>query len=327
MQDMNQQISSILEQLGLGAISGDLAVSSPVNGAVLGSAPLDSKDDLARKIDGAQQAFLAWRTVPAPRRGELVRLFGEELRQNKEALGALVTLECGKLLQEGYGEVQEMIDICDFAVGQSRLLNGYTMHSERKEHRMYDQYHPLGVVGVISAFNFPVAVWSWNAFIALICGNSVVWKPSPKTPLTAIAVQNICNQVMAEEGFDGLVGLFVDDSSNKLANLFIDAKRIKKLSFTGSSEIGRLVGVRVAERMGKSLLELSGNNALIIDETANLELAIPSVVFGAVGTAGQRCTTTRRLIVHNSRIDEVLGVIKNAYAQVGLRILLLQRNA
>jgi len=243
---------------------------------------------------------------------------GNALRDHKDALGSLVSLEMGKIKAEGDGEVQEMIDMADFAVGQSRMLYGSTMHSERADHRMYDQYHPLGVVGVISAFNFPVAVWSWNAFVALICGNSVVWKPSPKTPLTAIAVQNICNKVLEEEGYEGLVGLFVDDTSNKLANRFIDDRRINKLSFTGSSEIGRLVGVRVAERMGKSLLELSGNNALIIDETANLNLAIPSVVFGAVGTAGQRCTTTRRLLVHSSRIDEVMPIIKNAYAQVNI---------
>jgi aldehyde dehydrogenase (NAD+) len=291
---------------------------SPTTQEVIASVYTASESDYEQVINKAVAAQKKWRSVPAPVRGDLVRRLGNALREHKDALGSLVALEMGKIKAEGDGEVQEMIDMADLAVGQSRMLYGSTMHSERPDHRMYDQYHPLGVVGVISAFNFPVAVWSWNAFVAAICGNAVVWKPSPKTPLTAIAVQNICNNVMAEEGFDGLFGLFIDDNSNKLANLFIDDKRVNKLSFTGSSEIGRLVGVRVAERMGKSLLELSGNNALIIDETANLNLAIPSVVFGAVGTAGQRCTTTRRLIVHSSRIDEVLPVIKNAYGQVNI---------
>ena len=289
---------------------------SPASNERIASVYTASEADYETVVEAAVTAQKSWRRVPAPIRGELVRKMGNALRDHKDALGSLVSLEMGKIKAEGDGEVQEMIDMADFAVGQSRMLYGSTMHSERPDHRMYDQYHPLGVVGVISAFNFPVAVWSWNAFVALICGNAVVWKPSPKTPLTAIAVQNICNKVLEQEGYEGLVGLFVDDTSNKLANRFIDDRRINKLSFTGSSEIGRLVGVRVAERMGKSLLELSGNNALIIDETANLNLAIPSVVFGAVGTAGQRCTTTRRLLVHSSRIDEVMPIIKNAYAQV-----------
>ena len=297
---------------------GVIESSSPTTNELIASVYTASEADYDTIIAKAEAAQLKWRRVPAPIRGDLVRRMGNALREHKDALGNLVSLEMGKIKAEGDGEVQEMIDMADFAVGQSRMLYGSTMHSERPDHRMYDQYHPLGVVGVISAFNFPVAVWSWNAFVAAICGNAVVWKPSPKTPLTAIAVTNICNKVMADEGFDGLFGLFIDDFSNKLANRFIDDKRVKKLSFTGSSEIGRLVGVRVAERMGKSLLELSGNNALIIDETANLTLAIPSVVFGAVGTAGQRCTTTRRLLVHSSRIDEVLPVIKNAYAQVNI---------
>ena len=289
---------------------------SPTTNDLIASVYTASEADYDTVVAKAEAAQLKWRRIPAPLRGDVVRRMGNALREHKDALGSLVALEMGKIKAEGDGEVQEMIDMADFAVGQSRMLYGSTMHSERPDHRMYDQYHPLGVVGVISAFNFPVAVWSWNAFVAAICGNGVIWKPSPKTPLTAIAVTNICNKVMAEEGFDGLFGLFIDDFSNKLANRFIDDKRIKKLSFTGSSEIGRLVGVRVAERMGKSLLELAGNNALIIDETANLKLAIPSVVFGAVGTAGQRCTTTRRLLVHSSRIDEVLTIVKNAYGQV-----------
>ena len=297
---------------------GTIVSISPTTKEEIASVFTASSDDYEKVVAQAVEVQKRWRRVPAPIRGDLVRRIGNALREHKDALGSLVSLEMGKIKAEGDGEVQEMIDMADFAVGQSRMLYGSTMHSERPDHRMYDQYHPLGVVGVISAFNFPVAVWSWNAFVAAICGNAVVWKPSPKTPLTAIAVQNICNKVMAEEGFDGLFGLFIDDTSNQLANRFIDDHRVHKLSFTGSSEIGRLVGVRVAERMGKSLLELSGNNALIIDESANLNLAIPSVVFGAVGTAGQRCTTTRRLLVHSSRIDEVLPVIKSAYAQVNI---------
>ena len=289
---------------------------SPTTGELIAKVYASNDTDYDQVINKAQEAYLKWRRVPAPARGEVVRKLGNALREHKDALGSLVALEMGKIKAEGDGEVQEMIDMADFAVGQSRMLYGNTTHSERPDHRMYDQYHPLGVVGVISAFNFPVAVWSWNAFVAAICGNAVVWKPSPKTPLTAVAVQNIVNSVMVDEGFDGLFGLFVDGTDNHLANRFIDDKTVKKISFTGSSEIGRLVGVRVAERMGKSLLELSGNNALIIDESANLKHAIPSVVFGAVGTCGQRCTSTRRLIVHESRIDEIMPIIKNAYSQV-----------
>ena len=297
---------------------GQIVSESPATNETIATVNTASEADYETVVNAAVDSQKMWRTIPAPIRGDLVRKLGNALRTHKDALGNLVALEMGKIKAEGDGEVQEMIDMADLAVGQSRMLYGSTMHSERPEHRMYDQYHPLGVVGVISAFNFPVAVWSWNAFVALVCGNTVVWKPSPKTPLTAIAVQNICNTVLAEEGYEGILGLFIDDNSNNLANKFIDDKRINKLSFTGSSEIGRLVGVRVAERMGKSLLELSGNNALIIDETANLNLAIPSVVFGAVGTAGQRCTTTRRLLVHSSRIDEVLPIIKSAYEQVNI---------
>jgi aldehyde dehydrogenase (NAD+) len=289
---------------------------SPTTGETIAQVNLANQDDYEQVVSKAEAAYDKWRRVPAPQRGEIVRLMGDALRKHKDALGSLVSLEMGKIKAEGDGEVQEMIDMADFAVGQSRMLYGKTMHSERPEHRMYEQWHPLGVVGVMSAFNFPVAVWSWNAFIAAICGNAVVWKPSPKTPLTGIAVQNICNEVLKDAGFDGLFGLFIDGDKNELANRFIDDERVKKLSFTGSSTVGRMVGERVAKRMGKSLLELSGNNALIIDETADLNLAVPSVVFGAVGTCGQRCTSTRRLIVHESRVDEVVNVIKNAYGQV-----------
>ncbi len=289
---------------------------SPASGKLIAKVYSSNDTDYEQVIEKAQEAFIKWRRVPAPARGEIVRKLGNALRENKDALGSLVSLEMGKIKAEGDGEVQEMIDMADFAVGQSRMLYGNTTHSERPDHRMYDQYHPLGVVGVISAFNFPVAVYSWNAFIAAICGNATVWRPSSKTPLTAIAVQKIMNSVMAKEGFDGLFGLFIGGSKHDLANRFVGDNRVKKMSFTGSTEIGRMVGVRVAERMGKSLLELAGNNALIIDETANLKHAIPSVVFGAVGTCGQRCTSTRRLLIHENIFDEVLGIVKNAYAQV-----------
>ncbi|MBB70779.1 MAG: aldehyde dehydrogenase family protein [Legionellales bacterium] len=262
----------------------------------------------------ATEAARHWRTVPAPQRGELIRLMGEALRAKKDLLGSLVALEMGKSKEEGDGEVQEMIDIADFAVGQSRMLYGKTMHSERFQHRMYEQWQPLGVVGVISAFNFPVAVWAWNAFIAAICGNTVVWKPSHKTPLCAIAVQHICNQVMRDADMPGIFSLLICD--NDRAASFVDDGRVKLVSFTGSTNVGRQVGERVAKRMGKVLLELGGNNAIIVDETADLSLAVPAVVFGAVGTAGQRCTTTRRLIVHESIADELLKKVIYAYQQI-----------
>ncbi len=289
---------------------------SPTTGKLIAKVYSSNDTDYEQVINKAQEAQLKWRRVPAPARGEVVRKLGNALRENKDALGSLVALEMGKIKAEGDGEVQEMIDMADFAVGQSRMLYGNTTHSERPDHRMYDQYHPLGIVGVISAFNFPVAVWSWNAFVSAICGNATVWRPSSKTPLTAVAVQHIVNQVMVKEGFDGLFGLFIGGSKYDLANRFVDDTRVKKMSFTGSTEIGRMVGVKVAERMGKSLLELAGNNALIIDESANLKHAIPSVVFGAVGTCGQRCTSTRRLLVHENIYDEIMPVIKNAYSQV-----------
>ncbi len=289
---------------------------SPANGEEIAKVYTASESDYETIIDKAEAAFNEWRTIPAPLRGELVRKMGDALREKKDALGSLVSLEMGKSKSEGDGEVQEMIDMADFAVGQSRMLYGKTMHSERPQHRMYEQWQPLGLVGVISAFNFPVAVWSWNAFIAAICGNVTIWKPSPKTPLTAVAVQNICNQVLKDSGYTPIFYMFVDSESNQLAERFITDKRVKKMSFTGSSVVGKMVGVKVAERMGKCLLELAGNNALIIDETANLEHAIPAVAFGAVGTAGQRCTTTRRLIVHESIVDSVTDVLVKAYKQV-----------
>ena len=288
---------------------------NPATGQRLAQVRGATEDDYEHVMTAAVDAARQWRQVPAPKRGEAIRLMGEELRVHKDALGSLVSLENGKIKAEGDGEVQEMIDIADFAVGQSRMLYGLTMHSERVQHRMYEQWHPLGVVGVISAFNFPVAVWSWNAFLAAIAGNSVVWKPSPKTSLCALAVQQICNRVLERHSLPPVFQLFID-SGTHLATRFVDDKRVALVSFTGSTHVGRHIGVRVAERLGKSLLELGGNNAIIVDETANFELVVPAIVFGAVGTAGQRCTTTRRVLVHRSRAAELERRLIAAYHQV-----------
>ena len=266
-------------------------------------------------LDAARTSQAEWRKLPAPVRGDAVRLIGNALRDNKDALGSLVTLEMGKIKAEGDGEVQEMIDVADLAVGQARMLYGKTMHSERPLHRMYEQWHPLGVVGIISAFNFPVAVYSWNALIAAVCGNVNVWKPSPKTPLCGVAVQKIVTEALADADLPDAFYL-INDGSNQLAQTFVDDRRVDLLSFTGSSAIGRKVGERVAARMGKSLLELGGNNAIIVDEHANLDLAVPAIVFGSVGTAGQRCTTTRRILVHQSRMAELKERLVSAYGQV-----------
>jgi aldehyde dehydrogenase (NAD+) len=287
----------------------------PATGQVIGRVRASTAADYEALMAAAVAVAAEWRKVPAPKRGEAVRLVGEELRRHKSALGSLVSLEMGKIKPEGDGEVQEMIDIADFAVGQSRMLYGLTMHSERPEHRMYEQWHPLGVVGIISAFNFPVAVWAWNAFLAAICGNVSVWKPSPKTPLCAVAVQKLCNRVLERHGYPGIFQLFID-SGHELAQRFVDDRRVDLVSFTGSTAVGREVGQRVAARLGKSLLELGGNNAIIVDEFANLALAVPSIVFGAVGTAGQRCTSTRRVFVHESRLAELERRLVRAYAQV-----------
>ncbi len=288
---------------------------NPSDNSVIARVNASSKADYDLLMQRALEVQKVWRTTPAPRRGEAIRLCGEALRRHKDALGSLVSLEMGKIKPEGDGEVQEMIDIADFAVGQSRMLYGLTMHSERPGHRMYEQWHPLGLVGVISAFNFPVAVWAWNSFIAAVCGNVTIWKPSPRTPLTAIASMKICNDALRAAGFPDIFFLF-NDAGSELAQQFVDDRRIPLISFTGSTRVGRQVGVRVAERMGRSLLELGGNNALIVDETADLKLAIPAIVFGAVGTAGQRCTTTRRLFVHRSRFDDVVSTVVKAYRQV-----------
>ncbi|MBA8884808.1 L-piperidine-6-carboxylate dehydrogenase [Dokdonella fugitiva] len=299
--------------------AGLLQSINPSTNEVIAEVHSANASDYETIIRRAQAAFATWRVTPAPRRGEAIRLCSDALRTHKDALGSLVALEMGKSKPEGDGEVQEMIDIGDFAVGLSRQLYGLTMHSERPGHRMYEQWHPLGLVGIISAFNFPVAVWAWNSFIAAVCGDISIWKPSPKTPLSAIAAMKICNDALKAGGFPDLFFLF-NDAGTELASTFVDDKRVPLISFTGSTRIGRIVGERVAQRMGRSLLELGGNNAIIVDETADLKLAIPAIVFGAVGTAGQRCTTTRRLFVHESIHDDVLAKLVAAYKQVEKKI-------
>jgi len=292
---------------------------NPSTNEVIAEVHASSASDYETIVKRAQEAFAVWRTTPAPRRGEAIRLCSDALRKHKDALGSLVALEMGKSKPEGDGEVQEMIDVGEFAVGLSRQLYGLTMHSERPGHRMYEQWHPIGLVGVISAFNFPVAVWSWNSFIAAVCGDITIWKPSPKTPLSAIASMKICNEALKAGGFPDIFFLF-NDAGTELASQFVDDKRIPLISFTGSTRVGRIVGERVAQRMGRSLLELGGNNAIIVDDSADLKLAIPAIVFGAVGTAGQRCTTTRRLFVHESIHDDVLAKLVGAYKQVEKKI-------
>jgi aldehyde dehydrogenase (NAD+) len=295
--------------------AGVLEPVNPTDGTVLARVQASSQADYERIVERAQAAFQVWRTTPAPRRGEAVRVCAEALREHKDALGSLVALEMGKSKPEGDGEVQEMIDIGEFAVGLSRQLYGLTMHSERPGHRMYEQWHPLGLVGIISAFNFPVAVWAWNAFVAAVCGDICIWKPSPKTPLSAIASMKICNAALKKAGFPDIFFLF-NDAGTELAQGFVDDRRIALVSFTGSTRVGRQVGERVAKRMGRSLLELGGNNAMIVDKSADMKLAIPAIVFGAVGTAGQRCTSTRRAFIHEDIHDDVLAKLVAAYKQV-----------
>jgi aldehyde dehydrogenase (NAD+) len=297
------------------ADGGMLASINPTDGKPIASVRLATVATWHAVVERATQAFASWRTVPAPRRGQVVRDLGDLLRKHRETLGELVSLEMGKIRAEGIGEVQEMIDICDFAVGLSRQLCGSTMHSERPGHRMYDQYHPLGPTGIISAFNFPVAVWAWNAALAAVCGNTMIWKPSPRTPLTAIAVQKLCNQIMQKHQCSGVFNLVIGGNDD-VAETMIRDRRLPLISFTGSCATGRYVAEAVASRLGKSLLELGGNNALIVEPDADLDLATRAIVFGAVGTAGQRCTTTRRLLVHESILDEMTGRLQRAYQQV-----------
>lgn len=293
----------------------ELSSYSPVDGKLIGMVKSSTKDDYEEVIKKAQTAFKEWRMIPAPKRGEIVRQFGDKLREKKASLGKLVSYEMGKSYQEGLGEVQEMIDICDFAVGLSRQLYGSTIHSERPLHRMYDQYHPLGIVGVISAFNFPVAVWSWNTCLAMVCGDVVVWKPSEKTPLCAVACQHILAEVLkANNVLEGVSSLVMGDKA--IGELIAQDTRVALVSATGSTRMGIEVNKVVAARLGKTILELGGNNAIIVTPDADLKIMLTSAVFGAVGTAGQRCTTTRRLIVHESIYDKVKESLVNAYKQI-----------
>ncbi len=293
----------------------ELVSYNPTTGEPIARVVQCTADGYQRVVERAQAAFLDWRDTPAPARGQFVRDFAGLVREHKEPLGDLVSFEMGKIQVEGRGEVQEMIDICDFAVGLSRQLYGLTMHSERPRHRMYEQWHPLGPVGVITAFNFPVAVWSWNAAIASVCGDPVIWKPSSYTPLAALAVQHLANRVMADHGRQGLFNLVIGTGS-EVGDLLLSDRRVPLISFTGSTEVGRRVAESVARRFGRSILELGGNNAIIVAEDANLDLATRAILFGAVGTAGQRCTTTRRVIAQRSIAKELTGRLVQAYSQV-----------
>ncbi len=287
-------------------------IYSPADGNLIAAVNMATAEDYEHVVQKAAEAFQVWRKMPSPKRGEVVRQIGNKLREHKEALGKLVSYEMGKILQEGLGEVQEMIDVCDFAVGLSRQLHGYTMHSERPSHRMYEQYHPLGIVGVISAFNFPVAVWSWNAMLAAVCGDTIIWKPSEKTPLTAIACQQIIREVLTDNELpEGIFNMLVGDA--EIGSLMAHDERIPLVSATGSTRMGKKVGEAVGARLGKSLLELGGNNAIIMTENANLAIALPAVVFGAVGTCGQRCTSTRRLIIQDTVYDQVVERLLKIY--------------
>lgn len=317
--NLKESVTTLFSQIGISAQkiqSTDLTSYSPINGEVIGGVMLNTPADMTMAIDKAEVAFKQWRSIPAPKRGELIRLFGEELRQHKEVLGQLVTIEAGKILQEGLGEVQEMIDICDFAVGLSRQLYGLTMASERPGHRMMETWHPLGVVGLITPFNFPVAVWAWNFALALICGNATVWKPSEKTPLTALACQHLFESAAAKfnEAPEGLSCLI--QGGRDVTDVLVDHPKVALVSATGSTEMGRSVGQRVAKRFGKSLLELGGNNAMILTPSADLNLAYRAITFSAVGTSGQRCTTLRRLFVHNSMKADVIAKLTSIYDSI-----------
>ncbi len=303
------------EWLGSGP---DLEVYSPIDGSRLATVQQVTEDEYDAIVDKAYAAFLEWRRVPAPRRGEIVRQLGNKLRESKQALGELVTLEMGKIKAEGLGEVQEMIDICDFAVGLSRQLYGLTMPSERPDHHMREQWHPLGVVGVISAFNFPVAVWSWNAALAAVCGDSTVWKPASGTPLTAIAVTKIAAQVCTENDVDPAIFSLIVGKGSTVGDRLLHDKRIPLVSATGSCVVGKRVAEVVGKRLGRTILELGGNNAIIVTAHANMDLALPAILFGSVGTAGQRCTSTRRIIVHRSVRDELVSRLVNAYKGVSI---------
>ena len=332
-------MKNILKQLNISSLNAGSSTSnkwlkgkgkiiksfSPVDGKLIASVTTTSEKDYAEIITKAKVAFAEWKNIPAPKRGEIVRQIGDELRKNKEPLGKLVSYEMGKSLQEGLGEVQEMIDICDFAVGLSRQLHGLTMHSERPNHRMYEQWHPLGIVGIISAFNFPVAVWSWNAMLAWVCGNVCVWKPSEKTPLCGIACQNIAAKVFKKNNMPEGISCLIN-GDYKVGELLSHDKNVALVSATGSTRMGKAVAQNVAARLGKSLLELGGNNSIIITQHADLDITMVAVVFGAVGTAGQRCTTTRRLIIHESKYEEVKMKLVKAYAQLKIGNPLDEKN-
>jgi aldehyde dehydrogenase (NAD+) len=293
----------------------ELVSYNPATGEALASVVQATPETYEKVMAGAQETFLKWRMVPAPKRGEVVRDLGNALREFKEPLGDLVTVEMGKIRAEGHGEVQEMIDICDMAVGQSRMLYGLSMHSERPAHRMYEQWHPLGVVGLITSFNFPVAVWSWNSALAVVCGDTIVWKPSSYTPLTAIAVTHIANKVMADHGLSGIFNLVIGSGQN-VGELLLNDKRVPLVSFTGSTSVGVHVSETVARRFGRTILELGGNNGIIVSEKADLDMATRAILFGAVGTAGQRCTSTRRIIMQNSIAKNLTTKLVSAYKQV-----------
>eukprot|EP01037_Dinobryon_pediforme_P007694 gene7697-7755_t len=319
--DVKQETLTILDKLGVPRAAwtaGQMASYSPVSGEQIGNLKITSKDEASQAIDAAHKAFKEWQLVPAPRRGELVRLLGEELRANKAELGRLVSIEAGKITSEGLGEVQEMIDICDFAVGLSRQLYGLTIATERPGHRMMETWHPLGVVGIISAFNFPVAVWSWNAALALVCGNSVIWKPSEKTPLTALASQAIFERALARfgEAPKNLSQVLIGDRA--IGEILVDHAKVALVSATGSTRMGKDVGPRLAKRFARSILELGGNNAGIVCPSADLDMALRAIAFGAMGTAGQRCTTLRRLFVHDSVYDQLVPRLKKAYESVSI---------
>ena len=331
MQDALQQLG--IKEINEGTSTGSKWFSngkiiesySPATGDLIGKVKSSTKKDYETAMCAAEEAFKTWRLVPAPKRGEIVRQMGEELRKHKEALGKLVSFEMGKSYQEGLGEVQEMIDICDFAVGLSRQLHGLTMHSERPGHRMYEQYHPMGVVGIISAFNFPVAVWAWNTALAWICGDVCVWKPSEKTPLCGVACQNIIAEVLKENNLPEGISCLIN-GDYKIGELMTSDKRVPLVSATGSTRMGKIVAQTVAGRLGKSLLELGGNNAIIVTPDADIKMTVIGAVFGAVGTAGQRCTSTRRLIIHESIYDKVKEAMVSAYKQLRIGNPLDQNN-
>ena len=312
-----------IEEVNQGAYAGEwlectgelLESRSPATGQVIGKVRMATADEYERVAAAAQEAFRRWRTVPGPKRGEIVRRMGNAMREHKDALGRLITLEMGKIVQEGWGEVQECIDIADFAVGLSRQLYGLTMPSERPGHAMREQWHPLGTVGVMTAFNFPMAVWAWNSMLAFTCGDACIWKPSPKTPLTAIGLTNVVRPILEEEGFGALCGLVVGGNDD-VAQTLIDDPRLPLVSFTGSTAVGKLVAGRVAGRMGRLILECAGNNGLIVMDDADLSMVLPATLFGAVGTAGQRCTSTRRLLVHESLMEEVTERLVRAYDDI-----------